>query len=276
MLEYGVLMPPMRKKPDYLMQSVCKSMSNCGSDVDFIGRHYKPCKVLLLYGWGGHEQQRALRFHQGNYVCFDLGYWQRDGFFDRKWRVSVNGWHCPRLISSGKLPPKIRFMHSRITPAKKGGRESGYILLIGNSRKSSKVISPNWTRDKSLEIRAKYPGIKIAYKLKRPGEIEQGVSYDYLFDGEIKDAIDGARLVVCRHSNVAVDAAIHGVPCVCDYGAGSVIYKSDLGRAFEQQPSYKERMHFLRRLSWWQWSIREIKNDGQNFKLWLERQLNAV
>ena len=59
----------------------------------------------------------------------------------------------------------------------------------------------------------------------------------------------GARLVVCRHSNVAVDAVIAGVPVECEDGAAYWL---------RDKPYTPEvRRDFLDRLAWWQWKPEE-------------------
>jgi hypothetical protein len=61
----------------------------------------------------------------------------------------------------------------------------------------------------------------------------------------IEQLLCGASLIVCRHSNVAIDGAIAGVPFECEDGAAAWL---------KPQPYTREnRLRFLCRLSWWQW-----------------------
>jgi hypothetical protein len=232
-------------------------------------RHYRPCKTLLLYGWGGDVQQKAVKRHQGNYACFDLGYWCKTGAGDRHWRISINNWHSPERIMWGHDPSPHRFETYGFKVAERGGNPDGPVLLIGNTAKSSRIGAANWTRKKCWELRraTKKP---IWLKVKPNRRPEVNVGEDQRVYGDIFDVLPDVSLVVCRHSNVAVDATLAGVPVVCDDGAGAAIYPSKLEDA-GLQPSYEDRLRFLHRLAYWQWSTNEIRT-GECWR-WLKREL---
>jgi hypothetical protein len=63
----------------------------------------------------------------------------------------------------------------------------------------------------------------------------------------IEEALKGCSLVVCRHSNVAVDACIAGIPVECEDGAAWTLYRHGT------TPTREQRAEFLRRLGWWNW-----------------------
>lgn len=63
----------------------------------------------------------------------------------------------------------------------------------------------------------------------------------------IDEALRGASLVVCRHSNVAVDACVAGIPVECDDGAAAALYRGN------PNPTREQRAEFLRRLTFWEW-----------------------
>ena len=65
----------------------------------------------------------------------------------------------------------------------------------------------------------------------------------------IEQVLAGARLVVCRHSNVAVDAVIAGVPFECEDGAAYWLQ----GKPY----TVENRLDLLHRLCWWQWTCYE-------------------
>jgi hypothetical protein len=75
--------------------------------------------------------------------------------------------------------------------------------------------------------------------------------------GDIKDVLRGCSLVVCRHSNVAIDACVAGVPVDCEGGAALALY------AEHPQPTREHRVQFLQRLSWWQWRPSEARDAWQ-------------
>jgi hypothetical protein len=226
-------------------------------------KEYQPCKHLFLYGWGGDEQQAALRKHGGSYACFDLGYWSRE--VNRHWRVSVDGWHCPDRMMTGAGPERLGRYGFKIHKA--NYNPDGPILLVGNSMKTCKVAGRNWSRRKAAWLRRRTDR-PIWYKTKPRRSPEPGVDADEVVSGDIADVLPQVSMVVCRHSNVAVDAAFYGVPVVCEDGAGAAIYPKTLDGP---QPSYEQRVQFLRDVAWWQWSTDEIKR-GECWK-WLRGQL---
>jgi hypothetical protein len=272
-LRVGVFVPPMPSKPSALMSSVHRAFYNSGHEsTKFNSTSGTKADLILLYGWGGNKQQDLIKNINCNYVAFDLGYWDRSGLAKRKWRISINGWHSPDLILNGFFNKK-----KRPIPDVCGDVENphGHILLVGSSPKSLKVGAAGWSKRMASEIRDKFPKSKIVYRPKPQRVAEKVDCDDVSFGCDIQSAMSGAKLVVCHHSNVSVDAAIAGVPCVAEDGAGSAIYPKKLDD-YESQPSTKDRRIFLSRLAWWQWSMNEINNDPVLFTSWIEKQINAI
>jgi hypothetical protein len=129
-------------------------------------------------------------------------------------------------------------------------------MLVGNSPKANAVGAGGWAKTKSMELAKRMPERRIIYRPKPGKPAERGVIYHDISAGPIAQALEGVSLVVCRHSNVAVDACMAGVPVVCEGGAAAEIYPHTLEDA-GIQPSYLVRREFLNRLAWWQWSADE-------------------
>ena len=110
-----------------------------------------------------------------------------------------------------------------------------------------------WEHRILAQVHSAYPGARILYRSKRPEHFDGCPS----IDGSIEQALKGASLVVCHHSNVAVDACIAGIPVVCADGAAAALYNNDLLNPVT--PSFEERLRFLRNLAWWQWHPSEAK-----------------
>jgi hypothetical protein len=70
----------------------------------------------------------------------------------------------------------------------------------------------------------------------------------------------GCSLVVCRHSNVAIDACIAGVPVECDDGAAFALYRNG------PQPDENARREFLGRLAWWNWGGTRPPRRGDSWR----------
>lgn len=228
-------------------------------------RTYEPCDVLVFWGYG-HAVRRAAAERcmgdGGHAISWDLGYWDRQSDrYHRKFRVSIDGFHPkPEMVMAGPIPSKLRWREARL-PVNDVLYLSGHILLVGNGPKSVSAFAPDWAAKKSQELRQAFPGHKIIYRPKPNRAAETGVSHDGLSTEPIDEALRRASLVVCRHSNVAVDACRLGVAVVCDDGAAAAIYPQKLDD-FQNQPGPETRLNFLRRLAFWQWSTYEAKEGA--------------
>lgn len=260
------LTPPRGRK---LMQAVEKGALLVGHDAILTDRPRRSGALIVLYGLGGSD--RSMLAGRRDVVSFDMGYWERKGD-DRHCRVSIGGYHCPDLIFKGPNPGGARWSKHALPIAANVERE-GPIMLVGNGPKSEAIGARGWAERKSKEIRAMFPGRKIVYRPKPKRPHEPGVVCDAVSDEPIESALAKVSLVVCRHSNVAVDACRLGVPVVCDDGAAASIYPQQLGRYLEQ-PDMRRRVEFLHRLAWWQWSARECA-DGTFWK-WIAGVIGEV
>jgi hypothetical protein len=95
----------------------------------------------------------------------------------------------------------------------------------------------------------------VVYRTKPrlPGKNLDRVKWPFISTGEfVVDALRGASLVICRHSNVAIDACIAGVPVECEDGAAYWLYRRG------SVPTVAQRLDFLHRLCWWQWRFSEM------------------
>lgn len=220
-----------------------------------------PASVLMLYGMGAPDRFRTALDHVaagGLLVAWDIGYWGRKGDLpERKLRVSINGLHPSAFVMRGAVPDARRWQSARTEVSPDAGDASGPVVLVGNGPKSNAAGAAGWAAAKSREIRDVMPNATVVYRPKPRRPFEQGVDCDHVDAISPIDAVlRRASLVVCRHSNVAVDACRLGVPVVCEDGAAAAIYPRRLeDRA--NQPTHETRVEFLRRLAWWQWSTNE-------------------
>lgn len=233
---------------------------------------------VALYGLGGADRIRFLG--QPKVISFDAGYWERKLDVPvRKYRVSIGGFHCPDRIFRGPNPGPERWasagleITSRYDP-------NGPILLVGNGPKSNRIGAERWCADMSRKLREWFPGRTIWYRPKPKRRHDVDVDYDALAEKiNIDSVLAQCSLVVCKHSNVAVDAARVGVPCLAEDGAGHSIYHAPdcmvnaswNGNGLPHMPDAIERAEFLHRLAWWQWSITEIR-EGK-FWPWMLQEL---
>lgn len=241
-------MPKMPQRGTRIMQAMMDAAKRIGLSCVQSESWGNRAKILMLYGFGHPERQRWAQQHVsqgGTIIAWDLGYWQRDEYM----RVAVNGQHprnMPRMPSSRweALGIRLRSDHD----------PNGPIVLVGLGEKTRRQFGyagQAWERQKLAQIRAAYPGVDIRYRPKTSETIDGFLSCY----GAIEDVIRGASLVVCRHSNVAIDACVAGIPVVCEDGAAVALYGNNLASPI--RPSEAEREQFLSDLAWWQWNPSE-------------------
>lgn len=220
----------------------------------YAGQH----RLLMLYGAGQQNRHAAMLAHLkrgGQVATWDLGYWDRDAAM----RLAVDGVH-PKADHMALAPAegqrKAHELRSDADPR-------GPVLLVGLGAKSAALygLKPmQWERRTLLKIQAEFPGRRVMWRPKGRKAVpfagttlRHGVS--------IEEAMKGCSLVWCRHSNVAVDACIAGVPVHCEDGAGLALY------ARNRAPGPDQRAEFLRRLGWWNWSPVEAPGAWE----WIKR-----
>lgn len=212
--------------------------------------HYRGLRrLLMLYGPGSPAHMPAIQRHRaagGRVAMWDLGYWDRPGSM----RLSVDGLHptAEQLAMAPDGPGRREFaLREDADPA-------GPILLIGMGPKSvfayGTGAGSKWERSKVNDLQRRFPGRTICWRPKGPVAAPLG-DLPLRHSMPIEEALRGCSLVVCRHSNVAVDAAVAGVPVECEDGAALALY------AGNPAPSREQRAEFLRRLTWWNWTSKE-------------------
>jgi hypothetical protein len=209
-----------------------------------VSRHYTgKRRTIVTYGAGASWRQAFLRQHKaagGRAILFDLAYWDRVDSL----RMSLDGLHptAEHLHLAAGLPSRRSFA------LREDANPAGYILLVGLGRKTAQMLgeAPQaWERSKLREIRERWPGARIVWRPKRDPVSLDGLPM--LHSVPIDVALNGARAVVCRASNVAVDACVAGVPVWCEGGAALALYGDN------HAPTPRQRAEFLHTLSWWEW-----------------------
>lgn len=201
---------------------------------------------LVLQGVGDRMHDAARRAHvrQGGHVLmWDFGYWDREKITGRM-RMSIDDDHPQRWLDATPIDP------GRTVPAlREDGDPAGPIVLIGLGRKSRKYLrAGEWERRVHADLVRRFPGRRIIFKPK-PGDPTRVPCETVPADTPIEELLKGASLLVCRHSNCAVDAAIAGVEFEAEDGAAVWLQARGFTRA--------NRLEFLQRLAWWQYKPHE-------------------
>ena len=226
------------------------AMDDAGKDCKISTHYTASTPWLMTYGLGHLQRKQWTDAHLrngGKLIGWDLGYWDRQNTM----RLTIGADHPWKLI---KDMPAERFESSGLKLTNTYDPD-GHILLIGMGIKSRAQFGykdQQWELETLTKIQKAYPGRKILYKPKKPERfiIKQ-------FDGDIKDALKNCSLVVCRHSNVAIDSCLHGVPVSCVDGAGRWLYSDDIEHPVS--PDVQQRLKFLQNLAWWQYKPSEAK-----------------
>lgn len=215
-------------------------------------------RMLVVWGGGRPDRVELLKRHRaagGITIAWDLAYWDRD----HAARLGINTLH-PTAKQIDKAPAGAG---RREFELREDANPDGPILLVGLGPKSARMlgIAPlHWERKKLAEIRRRFPGRDVLWRPK--GTVFQPLDdTSQRFGMPIEEALRGVSLVVCRHSNVAVDACVAGVPVECEDGAAAALYRHG------PNPNREERAEFLRKLTWWEWRPSEAAQAWA----WIER-----
>jgi hypothetical protein len=219
---------------------------------------YSPEKELLVTYGTGHALRRPWwqqhRRRGERCLGLDLGYWDRSGD-DAGMRFTIDTDHPPQFL---RPEPAGRWDGRCVGLREDAG--DGPVLLIGQGAKAVQVRGERPLQWEMTQLR-RFKDRPLMFRPKRRGEpVPQGVAVSR--HETIEEALQGVSLVVCRHSNVAVDACIAGVPVECEGGAAHALYRET------PNPPPAERLAFLRSLAWWNWRPSEA---AQAWKYMLER-----
>lgn len=204
---------------------------------------------LWLYGVGAPDRDKA-RKHQvkigGRVWLWDLGYFDRRNHM----RCSVDHDHPQQWLDRTVEDPQR--WDSLGVKLREDADPKGPIILVGLGSKSRQYLHEiDWERLRLITLRKRFPNHTIIYRPKPGSGPPMNLSCKIDATSSIEQLLKGASLVSCRHSNVACDAAVAGVPFECDDGAAMWL---------QAKPFTPEnRLEFLRRLAWWQWKPSEVR-----------------
>ena len=211
------------------------------------------CEWLVVFGWGGHRQQDAFRRHRASgkpVLVLDYGFFGKD---KTRYRIAVNGFfptHHLHHAGDGS-----RFDRLGIQLESLGDKE-GRVVLLELTRKSCDAFGyglGEWENRQLKNIRHAFGERDVVIRPKRMQRSAWKIPV--VADGNIRDAINGAALVVVHHSNVAVDCAILGVDCVACRGIGEGFYPAEVG--IDAHRTHDERLRFLQQVAWFDWGLGE-------------------
>lgn len=219
------------------------------------GRFLNTGDLLMLWGYGALDNAQAIKQQLAfgkHAVSWDYGYTgKKSGYY----RLAIDDWHPQPNWIDRTEPDPMRWDRQSI-PLRNDYDPNGPIILIGMGPKSHQFLQNyRWEQSQLAQLRKLYPGHRILYRPK-PKKIPLHLDCEIAEGGSIEEVMRGASLVVCRHSNVSVDAAIAGVPFTCEDGAALWLAQREF--------TVDNRLDFLRRLAHWQYKSTEA-NEAWDF-----------
>lgn len=196
-------------------------------------------------------------------IFVDLGYWQRrkasrwDGFH----KIVDSARHPTAYFQNTPRPDDRLALHKiDIKPWRAEGR---HILVAGMSGKAAAaegMVPEAWEKQaiNLLRQKTKRP---IIYRPKPNwwgAKRLEGATFDK--HSSLADAFTDCHAVVTHHSNVAIDALLAGIPCICPFGVASRLSAHGFSN-IEQLPMPDGRAQWLADLAYCQYSIVEMR-DG--------------
>lgn len=231
-----------------MLRAIAIAARAAGDEVIETSVYHGKSDWLVLFGAGAdlHNRARQAQVRRGGRVLlWDLGYMAREKVHGHL-RMSIDTDHPPQWLE--KTPDDGSRLARLDVRLREEADPAGPILLIGLGRKSRAYLrQPQWEQRTFAKLKARFPAVRIIYRPKGADEVR----LECEMDGKtpIAHLLRGASLAVCRHSNVAVDATIAGVPFEAEDGAAMWLQR--------RQFTTEHRLAFLRRLAWWQYRSTE-------------------
>lgn len=204
---------------------------------------------LAIYGVG-HPPRRAIADKHlargGTLLLVDIGYFATVHFVGAM-RISVNDDHPQKLLS--RVPLCADRWDALRLPLRNDFDPKGPIVLVGLGPKTRAIITDvNWETIAFHKLQRRFPGRRIIFRPK-PRRPHPNLPCAIDATSPIETVLKGASLVVCRHSNVAVDAVVAGIPFEASDGAAKWL---------DGKPYTTENRHeFLCRLMHFNWRAEE-------------------
>jgi hypothetical protein len=234
----------------------------------------KPETVDVVWQYGMGEPKTVFDAYEGRAtrLVADKGYWHEYLKGKEFFRVSVNGQQPDDHLQLREHPVK-RFLSFGIDvqPVQSRG---DYILLCGMGPKQSQQLQGRPYGSWELEMFAALQSVtKRAVLVREKPKNRPLPSLPRCEAVRTSEAIRGAWAVVCNTGNIGADAVLEGVPVVSFAGPGKVYGRDYIDGIDSIEPMHPDdRMAALADLSYWHWTLDEMKRG----LLWDNLRLEGV
>jgi hypothetical protein len=260
---------PNHKRSTIIAKAMARGLQMCGEQFQVIESDRfrgAEAKIAVFYGFDATMRNifREYREQQKDVVYVDLGYFgRREG---GRWvgyhKVSVNGRH-PTAYFQKRVHSSDRFGRFDLKfPA--WNRGGSHVLVCGTSDKGAIVdgFQPQEWETRTINLLKKVTDRKIIYRPK-PSWLAAtpipGAEFHQSKD-DISGWLKDCWAVFSHHSNVCVDAFLHGVPNFTTDGVGLPLSESNFEKV--ESPRYPDsREQFGNDVAYTQFSIAEMQ-DG--------------
>lgn len=222
----------------------------CPFPVEIHRKYHGNADLLMVYGTGHPVRRPWWEKHIAggrHAIGWDLGYWKRD---TQTMRLTIDADH-PQAMIREESPERWDAEGIKL---RDDYDPKGPVIVVGMSRKADRIHGLGlmaWERQTARAAARKYVDRQIFFRAKR--DTDPPLPGFRTVRGAIEDVLRGASLVICRHSNVAVDACIAGIPVQCEDGAAFALYRHGAN------PTREQRLQFLRSLAHWQYRPDEAR-----------------
>lgn len=247
---YEILMPPCTKRRGKrALRRVALATNGAITE-----RYYGGQKWLVVFGWGGEIQQAAVKKQLergGLCLILDIGYFNRKA---DTVRFSVNDPHPDRQLFCAQGGERFKETGEKLTDEHDDSGHFVVLQLTPKSRAAFGYSGHQWESDCIHRAKQIAPQSRILLRPKR-GRAENLPGTEDAGEGTIGQVLHGCRGVFVHHSNVAIDAALHGIPCYAQHGIGASFYNDP---EFTHKTK-EERRQFLDKVAWFNWKPDEFQ-----------------
>jgi hypothetical protein len=242
-----------------ILQSLVHTASSAGIEPRVTQAYHGRSDWLVMWGIGA-DHRSSLRWQHiragGLVALWDIGFFKREkvrGFC----KVSINDDYATRWLD--KTEPDPSRWEAVDLKLRDDYNPDGHIVVAGIGPKQRMYMglsagSDCWEQQKIDEARRRFPGRRVVYRPK-PNRTSPSLRCETDATSDISEVLRGAALVICMHSNVAVDAVLAGIPFESEDGVSTWLR----GKPYTRET----RQDFCRRIARWQYKAYEMAEAWQ-------------